>query len=238
MALLVPGSTTVVLVLTSPTSHSPPPDRIRIVHGSGSGIEVATPGLQAIRAAPDRVVYSTREELVCLALDGTELWRLPMALRDFEVGLSGDRLIGVRTSGGSVVTHVHLTTGAVAGDVPLPHALWQLSVATGGRYSAAATKTDLFLFDEGMLVRQVPTGLAYVTFSDVNHQGLLVFGGAQASGETLLGMLDSTGGLAWSLPGASDQRGYRPYVAFKPGSSDFVAVRLEGLTTYTVTGGF
>jgi hypothetical protein len=235
MALFVPASDTLAFVLSSPASHDGVLDRVRVVQRSGATVEFATPAMSVAQAAPGHVIYATPSELVKATLGGIETWRIPLALRHFEVSADGRRLIGVRVKPGSRIVHVDLATATVSADQALSSPASSVVAAPGGRFTLATSHGDLYLFSDGALVRRVPLAMSFFSFADLNDTGEVVVGGARADQTSKLLFLGADGTQGFTLAGGTDDRAYRPFVGFRAGTGHFFAVRKEGLTSYTVT---
>ena len=225
-------------ILLSDDAHEPEWIGLRVV-GPGVAFDRTTPGLRDFAATSTRLVYTTLTTLTALDHAGTQVFAVPLALRQFAVSSAGTRLIGVRDERGTAkLVHVDLTTGSVTNGPSLPSAVYALGVAAGGRYSFAATRTGLSVFDGTTLARQITLPFTDFASADVNDNGEVVAGGATAN-NTVLSLSGSFGTQTFtSSSGASDKIAFRPYVRFEKGKADFIAVRKEGLSRYTVTRSF
>ncbi|MEP7051031.1 MAG: hypothetical protein ABJB12_11790 [Pseudomonadota bacterium] len=234
-AWFVPGTQKTAILLSDDRDHEPQFSAIRLV-GPSLSLDIPAPGLRLFAPAPASLVYTTATELISLTHTGTVSWRIPLALRDLSVAFGGSALIGVRAqNGSSQIVRVNLANGSVTDLASLPTALWSLGIAPAGKYSIAATRIELSLFNDGALVRKQTLPMSYFASADVNDAGEVVVGGADAAGKTVLMVLGGPGTQSWvDATGVKDNIALRPYVRFKPGSADFVAVRKEGLSRYTV----
>jgi hypothetical protein len=236
-AHFVPGTEKTAILLSN-DDHEPEWIGLRVV-GPGVSFDRSVSRLQAFAATSTRLVYTTLTAFTALDHAGAQLFSLPLALRQFAVSSAGARLIGVRDERGSAkVVHVDLAAGTLTNGPSLPSPAYALGVAPGGRYSFAATRTRLYVFDGNTLARELTLPFTDFASADVNDQGEVIAGGATAS-NTVLFLSGSFGTQSFtSSSGASDNVALRPYVRFEKGRADFLAVRKEGLSRYTVTRSF
>lgn len=237
-AWFVPGTEKTAILVSNDRDHEPKWSGIRVV-GPSTSVDIAAPGLENFAVSPSLLVYSTRTELVALSHSGSEVFRIPLPLRQLAIASGGSTLIGVRAERGtSKVVHVDLSNAAVTESATLDRAIWSLAVAPGGAYSIAATKTRLYLFKNGVLEREMGLPMATFASADVNDKGEVIVGGATAANNTVLMVAGPAGTKAWvDSTGAEDDIALRPYVRFEKGKVDFIAVRKEGLSRFTVRRG-
>jgi hypothetical protein len=235
LAKFVPGSERMVLLQDPLQSHEGNLTALKLAQPNGTSTTTTTAPILASATAADRTIYATSTELVALSATGTELWRAPVPVRQLKASQNGQAVMGVRRRLGSTIVHINPATGAVIGEFVLPAPLWEIEVAPGGRFTLAATQAELFLFDAGQMVRRLPLPMTTFAKADVNDAGEVVAGGKTAAGATAVFLAGPAGTVAFTETGTVDAQAYRPYVVFRPGEADFVVIRKEGLSSYTVS---
>jgi hypothetical protein len=235
LAQFVPGSERMVLLQDPLQTHEGKLTALKIAQANGSSTTRTTEPMQASASTNTRTFYATATELVAVSATGTQLWRVPVPLRQIKASANGQAVVGVRRRLGSTVVHINPATGAVVGEFVLPAPLWEIEVAPGGRFTLAATQTELFLFDAGQMVRRLALPMATFAKADVNDAGEVVVGGKSAGGATVVHLTGPAGTATFTETGSVDAQAYRPFVLFRPGRADFVVIRKEGLSSYTVS---
>lgn len=215
-------------------------DRARTTHArfvSPGGAEqiFGVVDMRVSRVTDTHVIYATRSDLVRATHDGTETWRLPLAMGTFKVSRDESRLIGLLAPPGSNIIHVDLSSAAVTGPVALSSAFWNMAIAPGGRYSAATTKNAVYVFDNGELRQRRDLELAYANSMDVSDDGTVVIGGQLEDHRSIVMVLPLSGPDAWWQTGETERDATRPYVRFFPDGSGFTVNEKLGLTAFALT---
>jgi hypothetical protein len=194
------------------------------------------PGLEISRFAADRIVYTQPRALVARRLAGTLLWQAEIDVHKFET--AADRSIVVpRYVKGQVL---HYLQGKRVAAQAVDGVVWNLAIAPSGHYSAATTRTVLYLFEDGHLVSSVPLRVGAISSLAVSDRGEALVGtqpaatttGAPGGAEIFL--YDLQGQLLWRETLGVDRNGYRPLVHFAPGGDGFAVIEKRGLSTYTI----
>lgn len=194
------------------------------------------PGLELSRFGSDRIVYTQPGALIARRLDGRPLWEAEVDVHKLET--AADRTILVpRLVKGQVL---HYFQGKRAAAQSVDGVVWNLAIAPAGRFSAATTRTVLYLFEDGRLRAGVPLRVSSASSLAVSDRGeVLVSGqpaatvtGAPAPAEIFL--YDAQGRLLWQEPAGIDRSGYRPAVRFAPGGDRFVVIEKRGLSAYLI----
>jgi hypothetical protein len=206
-------------------------EAVRIVQPDGRvATEFPAPGLEISRLLPDRIVYTLPDQLVARGLGGEALWSARMRVHKFET--SGERAILVpRYTSGQVV---HLDRGKPLSETSVDGVVWDLAIAREGRFSAATTRTHLYLFQDGQRVVTVRLPVSYANSLDLSDRGEALVGGQDPDGQALLFLYAPDGTLLWRGEGGRDRNGYRPAVRFAPGGDRFLVLERQGLTAYDI----
>lgn len=122
--------------------------------------------------------------------------------------------------------------------------VWNLTISPSGRFSAATTRSVLYLFRDGILTRTVPLRVAYANSLAVSDRGEALVGAqtikpaatgaAQSPGPAQIVLYDARGQLLWKEAVGIDRKGYRPAVGFAPGGDRFVVVEKRGVSSYQI----
>lgn len=229
----IPGSDLVLKLQTRVEGEEIAVDGARILRPDGGvAAELAAPGLEISRVLPDRILYSLPDSLHAVRLDGTELWRAGVAVHKFESAADRTILVPRRVPG----RVIHLDGPREASSTRVDGVVWNLAIAPGGRYSAATTKTTLYLFDRGTLLAEVRLPLAYANTLDVSDRGEVLIGGQGERGDGHVLLYQGRGELAWRTTTSLDRNAYRPAVRFNPAGDGFLVLERRGASAYTFSG--
>jgi hypothetical protein len=206
-------------------------ESVRFLRPDGTVVsDVPAPGLRISRLAADRIVYALPSELVARRLDGTELWNANVDVQKLESAADLTILVPRFTAG--QVTHFQ--GPRQISSTPVDGVVWNLAVAPGGRFSAATTKTALYVFQEGALAAEVRLPVAFANTLDVSDRGEVLVGGQGPRGEGSVLLYHWQGHLLWSEQVAIDRSAYRPDVRFAPGGDRFLVLERRGITAYQI----
>jgi hypothetical protein len=169
---------------------------------------------------------------VSFGLDGQEQWRVSQPLREIKASAGGQALMGVGRAPGSRIVHLDPASGAVIGEHTLPTPSWAIGLSADGRFSFAATKTQVFVYLEGTLLYAHAVPHESFASADINDGGEIVVGGKVAGGQTQLYLAGSVADTPWARQGQIDQQAYRPLVRFRPGGRNFVSVENGHLDSF------
>lgn len=172
-----------------------------------------------------------------MTFDGTELWRKTFDLLDFQIAEGAPKLIGAYSDNGPQLVHIDLPTGGVSGPVALGSPPWAVEISPNGSKSLVAEKGRITAFVGGMQQRQIILPMERFATADILNSGEMVVGGTTSSKQSQLLLLGPEPGMGnWlSIPGPVDRGAFRPFVEFQGDSTDFIAVRKDGLVSFNVT---
>ena len=233
LSRFVPQSNSLIILEARVEHHEPSLDSFRVVSAAGTSATYETEGMLNSAVTVAGLVYSTDTQLVSRGLDGAELWRTDAPLRETKASKNGNSLMGVRRGPGSHIVHIDQSTGALAGEHSLPTPVWAFGFSPSGDYSYAATKTHVYVYLDGTLLRTHQVPHEPLTTADVSDTGAIVVGGKSA-GVTQIYLADALADTPWKGTGTADAQAYRPYVRFRPGSLEFVSIEHGSLDSYTV----
>jgi hypothetical protein len=97
-------------------------------------------------------------------------------------------------------------------------------------FSAATTRTILYIFKDGLLLRSVPLRVSSASSLAVSDRGEVLIGAQPAE----VFLYDAQGGLLWQEKVGADPSGYRPAVRFDPKGDLFLVIEKSGLSAYTI----
>jgi hypothetical protein len=224
---LIPGTELLYAPAVQPREELGVVDSVRIfdphLHPIG---DFPASGLEISRFGPDRIVYTQPGALAARRLDGKPLWEAEIDVHKFET--AADRTILVpRFVKGQVF---HYLQGKRAGAQPVDGVVWNLAIAPAGHFSAATTRTVLYLFEDGRLLSRVPLRVTSASSLAVSDRGEVLIGGQP--GEIFL--YDAQGRLLWQEEVGDDDSGYRPAVLFAPKGDLFLVIEKRGLSAYSI----
>jgi hypothetical protein len=183
-------------------------------------------GLEISRFEPDRIVYTQPGALTARRLDGKPLWEAEVDVHKFET--AADRTILVsRLVKGKVF---HYLQGKRTAAQSVEGVVWNLAIAPAGHFSAATTRTVLYLFKDGLLLRTVPLRVSSASSLAVSDRGEVLIGGQPAQ----IFLYDAQGSLLWQEKAGLDPNGYRPAVRFDPKGDRFLVIEQRGLSAYGI----
>lgn len=228
---LIPGGNLVFAPRVRVTQETGTVESVRILRPDGSVVaDFLAPGLEISRLSPDRIVYTQPSSLTARRLDGTVLWSAPRAVHKLES--TGDRTLLVpRFVQGQVV---HLSGAAEVASTAVDGTVWNLAMAPQGTYSAATTRTSLYVFQDGQPAAEVRLPVASANSLAVSDRGEILVGGQGPGGEGRILLYHFQGNLLWEGPAGLDRAGYRPAVHFAPGGDRFLVLERQGLTAYDI----
>lgn len=236
VARLVPGTLSTVIFAGVDEQRQDALTGFKVYAGSTVS-EVSTPGALDLAVGQEHVVYTTGKETVCVTFDGTELWRSTFDLLDFQIAEAAPQLIGAYSDNGPQLVHIDLPTGSVIGPVALGSAPWAVEISPDGSKSLVAEKGRISVFVAGAPQRQIVLPMERFASADILNSGEIVVGGATPSKQSQLLLMGPEPGMGtWlSIPGPVDRGAFRPFVEFQGDSTDFIAVRKDGLVGFNVT---
>lgn len=206
-------------------------ESVRLVRPDGSKVaDFPAAALQISRLFDNRIVYTLPDALVARAFDGQELWSAKLPVHKFEA--SGDRAIVVRRYVPGEV--LHLDRGQRLATAKVEGVVWNLAISPDGRFSAATTQTQLYVFRDGQPTATLRLPLAYANALDVSNRGEALVGGQGAKGEAMVLLYDAQGTLLWRGEAGQDRAAYRPGVRFAPGGERFLVIEQRGVSAYDV----
>jgi len=183
-------------------------------------------GLEISRFGPDRIVYTQPGILAARRLDGRPLWEAEIDVHKFET--AADRTILVpRFVKGKVF---HYLQGKRVAAQPVDGVVWNLAIAPAGHFSAATTRTVLYLFKDGQLLSSVPLRVSSASSLAVSDRGEVLIGAQPAQ----VFLYDAQGSLLWREEAGTDDSGYRPAVRFDPKGDRFLVIEKRGLSAYAI----
>jgi hypothetical protein len=188
-------------------------------------------GLEISRFAPDRIVYTQPGLLAARRFDGKPLWEAEVDVHKFET--AADRTILVPRFVKSQV--FHYLQGKRVGAQAVEGVVWNLAIAPAGHFSAAATRTILYLFEDGRLRASVPLRVSSASSLAVSDRGEVLVGGQPGmTAPAAIFLYDAQGRLLWQEEVGVDSNGYRPVVRFAPKGDRFIVIEKRGLSAYTI----
>jgi len=238
---LIPGGKLLYAPRVEPREETGRITRVRILAPDQKPVgDFAAPGLEISRFGPDRIVYTQPKVLIARRLDGSPLWKAAVDVHKLET--AADRTILVpRYVKGRVL---HYLQGKRVSAQAVEGVVWNLAIAPSGRFSAATTRTILYIFRDGRLLKAVPLRLAYANSLAVSDRGEALVGGqtirgattgaAPAAGPAQILLYDAQGRLLWKEEVGIDRNGYRPAVRFAPGGDRFVVIEKRGLSAWRI----
>jgi len=224
---LIPGTELLYAPLVQPQEELGVVDSARIFDANLHPIgDFPAAGLEISRFGPDRIVYTQPGLLAARRLDGKPLWQAEVDVHKFET--AADRSIVVpRFVKGQVL---HYFQGKRIGAQAVDGVVWNLAIAPAGHFSAATTRTVLYLFEDGRLLDSVPLRVTSVSSLAVSDRGEVLIGAQPAQ----IFLYDAEGSLLWREEVGTDSSGYRPVVRFAPKGDRFLVIEKRGLSAYGI----
>ena len=230
----VPGGSLTYLPEIPDLFEKPVTTHARFYSGTTLLNRFAVPGLRISRVTATGLVYATGTELLNVSQQGSVSWRRNLRLVTFEVSDNGSKLIGLVEGTPPAVVHVDLANGTVSPQAALDSAFWNIAISVNGRYSVATTKTALYAFDQGALLRRVDLPVQWLVSANVADDGSIVLGAQIASHAGSVFLLGGNGSGASNLARPVDSDAFRPYVRFFPGNQQFLSNEASGLIAFAV----
>ena len=192
------------------------------------------PDVQSMELAPNKFIYSTRTQLIATSHTGTTLWQVPLVLKRFEVSQSGTHLVGQLEENEGIV-HVDLANGSLRADGnALGAALWNLSLSPSGRFSVATTRDTVFIFDNGIRLRDVKVPAKWLVSAAISDVGDVVVGAQDASHEGRIYLIGANGQGIAAVARPEEFDGYRPKVGFFPNGQQFYSNESNNLAVFSL----
>ena len=229
------------VLVAVPASSSPEHPRIRalrIVDGAGQRAgEIPVEGVDVSRVVRDSIFYAQSEQLVKLSAEGTEMWRAPARLSRFEVSEDGSLVLGIRSAPNTHALVHYSGQGVELGTEPTPDALWNLAVSPRGEYSAGTSKTRVWLFHRGALVRRLELPVRYLVSAAVSDHGHILLGAQDDEHVGRAYLYDQWGNPLWDGIFGEETQAYRPDVHFLPDGSGYLVRGKERIELFSIVQG-
>lgn len=167
--------------------------------------------------------------------DGSEIWRIDGTISS-RVSDSGDDAVtesfidgaaAVANYSGGVLLGDPLTTGS---------AVWNVAISGTGRYSAANTQSDLFVFERGLHILSMTPGCKYIPVLSVSDQGDAVFSCHDESANSKVILTAPDGACVAETGTGIDDGGWSPWPEFVFDDETFFVRYVNGLALLTITG--
>lgn len=224
---LIPGTELLYAPLVQPREELGVVDSVRIFDAGLHPIgDFPASGLEISRFGPDRIVYTQPGFLAARRFDGKPLWQAEVDVHKFETAADWS-IVVPRLVKGQVF---HYAQGKRFGAQAVDGVVWNLAIAPAGHFSAATTRTVLYLFEDGRLLRRVPLRVSSASSLAVSDRGEVLIGGQPAE----VFLYDAQGNLLWREEVGTDGSGYRPAVRFDPKGDRFLVIEKRGLSAYTI----
>lgn len=200
--------------------------------------QFATPGLVISRLTPTHLFHATRTDLVKTALDGTQVWSVSRAMKDFAPSeTTPTRFIAqVYGQNGSIG---HFQENGAVTYTAIDGAPWDMTISPNGQYSAVTVhKTGvgprLYMFDNGALTTAIAPPLAYANSVWASDRGEVFVGGQTTSSIAALLVYHNDGNLLWEGGSGSENNGMRPFVLTSPDGDRFMSLQTAGMYAFDI----
>jgi hypothetical protein len=231
---LVPGSNLVLAAHVAPSDDADQVESVSLLRPNGSSAaDLVTNALQISRLTPQRIVYTTPTQLVARSHDGALLWSVAAKIHKLETA-AGRTIAVPRYIPGRVT---HMVEGAEVASHAVDGVVWNLAIAAGGSYSAATTRTRLYIFHDAELTASIPLPVASANTLDISDRGEVLIGGQDSAGDGVILLFHWQGNLLWQGQAGTDRSAYRPEVRFAAGGDRFMVLENRGLSAFDIERG-
>jgi hypothetical protein len=231
---LVPGSDLVFAGHVRPSDQAGLVEGASLLQADGSvAASFAASTLKISRLTPQRIVYTTPSQLVARTLDGAQLWSVAAKIHKLETA-AGRTIAVPRYVPGRVV---HLIESAEVATHVVDGIVWNLAIASGGSYSAATTRSRLYIFRAADLTATIPLPVSSANTLDVSDRGEVLIGGQDSAGHGAILLYHWQGNLLWRGTAGTDRSAYRPEVRFAAGGDRFLVLESRGLSAFDIERG-
>jgi hypothetical protein len=183
---------------------------LRDVRGALQAAIAAPDGVRFTRPSAQAITFAGAARVARHALDGRELWSLPLAAHELAVAAERDRVAVVTAEDTRRV--VLLADGRTVGAADLRAPIWNAALSPSGEHAAVTTERSLHAFAGGRLQLNVRLPLAHAVSLAVARDGRMLVGGQTADGLAQVLCYARDGGLLARQALPAEQQAFKPAV--------------------------
>lgn len=184
--------------------------QLRDVRGALLAQIAAPDGVRFTRPSRDAITFAARDRIARHALDGRELWSLPLAAQELAVAAQRDRVALVSADDSRHVTL--LDGGRRVADADLREPIWNLALSASGEHVALTTRGSLHAFVGGHLQLNQRLPLRYAVSLALADDGRMLVGGHDEQGRARVLCYAPGGALLAERTLEAEQHAFRPTV--------------------------
>jgi hypothetical protein len=198
---------------------------LRDARGALQATIAAPDGVRFSRATADAIAIVTAGRVARHALDGRQLWSLPLAAHELAIADERDRAALVSAEDTRRV--VLLDGGRQVGAADLRAPIWNVALSATGEHAAVTTERSLHVFARGRLQLNVRLSLAHAVSLAVARDGRMLVGGHDDGGRARVLCYAQDGALLAEQALQPEQHAFRPAVRWLD-AERFVALGSAG----------